>query len=113
MDNYVNTVSDNGGVHINSGIPNKAFYVTAYELNGNAWDKAGKIWYVALCDNLTSSATFQDAASVTYAVAGQLYGENSLEQKAVQKGWSEVGVNVGGASSDNPGCLTSIIKLFR
>lgn len=113
MDHYVNTVSDNGGVHINSGIPNRAFYVTAYELNGNAWDKAGKIWYVALCDNLTSSATFQDAASVTYAVAGQLYGENSLEQKAVQKGWSEVGINVGGASSDNPGCLNSILKLFR
>lgn len=113
MDHYVNTVSDNGGVHINSGIPNRAFYVTAYELNGNAWDKAGKIWYAALCDNLTSSATLQDAASVTYAVAGQLYGENSLEQKAVQKGWSEVGINVGGASSDNPGCLNSIIKLFR
>ncbi len=34
MKDYVNTVSDNGGVHINSGIPNHAFYVVATELGG-------------------------------------------------------------------------------
>src|SRR5678815_4747497 len=52
MKDYVNTISDNGGVHINSGIPNHAFYVVATELGGFAWEKAGKIWYVALKDKL-------------------------------------------------------------
>ncbi|HEY5730465.1 MAG TPA: M4 family metallopeptidase, partial [Anaerolineales bacterium] len=42
MKDYVKTVSDNGGVHINSGIPNRAFYVTAMELGGYAWEKAGQ-----------------------------------------------------------------------
>ena len=31
MDGYVRTTDDNGGVHINSGIPNRAFYLTAAE----------------------------------------------------------------------------------
>src|SRR4029079_5748218 len=52
MKNYVNTPSDNGGVHINSGIPNHAFYLTAVELGGYAWEKAGKIWYAALTERL-------------------------------------------------------------
>ena len=42
MDDFVNTAADNGGVHINSGIPNHAFYVTATTLGGKAWEKAGR-----------------------------------------------------------------------
>ena len=37
--------NDNGGVHINSGIPNRAFYLAATALGGNAWEKAGRMWY--------------------------------------------------------------------
>src|SRR4051794_10416314 len=40
--------NDNGGVHINSGIPNRAFYLAATALDAHAWDKAGPIWYGAL-----------------------------------------------------------------
>ena len=36
---------DSGGVHINSGIPNHAFFLVATALGGNAWEKAGRIWY--------------------------------------------------------------------
>ncbi len=50
MDKFVQTTQDNGGVHINSGIPNKAFHNVAMELGGNAWEKAGGIWYSALRD---------------------------------------------------------------
>lgn len=113
MSDYVSTAQDNGGVHINSGIPNRAFYVTAYELDGYAWEKAGKIWYVALKDRLTSTSSFQDAANLTYAIAGEQYGVNSLEQQAVKKGWSEVGIEITGEVSENPGCLASILKMFR
>ncbi|KYC38308.1 peptidase M4 [Scytonema hofmannii PCC 7110] len=83
---------DNGGVHINSGIPNHAFYLAATEIGGYAWEKAGKIWYVTLRDRLRSGANFKRAANVTVQVAGELYGQASKEQKAVQNAWQKVGV---------------------
>ena len=39
---------DYGGVHINSGIPNKAFYLTAVGIGGYAWEAPGHIWYASL-----------------------------------------------------------------
>ncbi len=102
MSAYVNTSSDNGGVHINSGIPNHAFYVTALNLGGNAWEKAGRIWYQTLRDRLTFNSNFQQAADATYSVAESLYGVGSLEQQAVRAGWAEVGIVVG--ATTNPGC---------
>jgi Zn-dependent metalloprotease len=113
MKDYVNTISDNGGVHINSGIPNHAFYVTAIELGGHAWEKAGQIWYVTLKDKLTTNSRFQDCANLTYQVAGDLYGAGGLEQQAVQKGWAAVGLTVGGTPSPEPGgCLAALLRLL-
>ncbi|MGB8702967.1 MAG: M4 family metallopeptidase [Thermosynechococcaceae cyanobacterium] len=83
---------DNGGVHINSGIPNHAFYLAATEIGGYAWDKTGKIWYLALRDRLRSRAGFKRAAHATLRAAGELYGENSHEQTAVRNAWQAVGV---------------------
>ncbi len=84
--------ADNGGVHINSGIPNYAFYLAAMEIGGYAWEKAGKIWYITLRDRLRSIANFKRAANTTIKVAGELYGEGSQEQKAVKNAWNKVGV---------------------
>jgi Zn-dependent metalloprotease len=92
MKNYVNTSSDNGGVHINSGIPNKAFYLTAIDLGGYAWEKAGRIWYVALTERLRERSNFLSVANITVEVAGDIYGKNSNEQKAVAKAWKAVGL---------------------
>lgn len=108
MDNYVKTVEDNGGVHINSGIPNHAFYVIATEIGGYAWEKAGLIWYKTLTEKLTARATFQDAADQTFEAAGELYGTGSLEQNAVKTGWAEVGITIGGNAPT--GCLTAIMR---
>ena len=116
MDNYVNTVSDNGGVHINSGIPNHAFYRIATELGGNAWEKAGQIWYVTLKDKLSSNSQFQDCANLTYQTAEELFGVGSLEQQAVKNGWAAVGITI----SDTPvpptdpggGCLESLLRFI-
>jgi Zn-dependent metalloprotease len=116
MQDYLNTTDDNGGVHINSGIPNHAFYVAATEIGGFAWNKAGLIWYKALTGQLTQTATFQQAANLTYAVAGQLYGQGSLEQIAVKTGWAAVGLTVDTSLPPTPppvtgkGCLTQIIS---
>lgn len=93
--NYKNLyrgTSDNGGVHINSGIPNRAFYLAATAIGGYAWEKAGKIWYITLRDVLRSRSNFKNAANATIAVAGNLYGQDSNEQKAVRSAWKQVGV---------------------
>lgn len=117
MQNYVNTTQDNGGVHINSGIPNHAFYVTAVEIGGNAWEKAGLIWYRTLREKLQARASFQDAADLTFAMAGLQYGTGSLEQQAVSKGWAEVGITVNSQPAPTPGsgdgCLAALTKLFQ
>jgi Zn-dependent metalloprotease len=92
MKGYVTTDEDNGGVHLNSGIPNRAFYELAIRLKGYAWEKAGQIWYKTLTEKLRPGSTFRDAMMMTVAVAGESYGINSLEQKAVREAWSEVGI---------------------
>jgi Zn-dependent metalloprotease len=94
MKDYVNTTSDNGGVHINSGIPNRAFYITAMELGGYVWEKAGYIWYITLTERLRESSNFQKAASLTIEVASSVYGKGSQEQKAVRNAWNLVGVKI-------------------
>jgi len=108
MDNYVKTVEDNGGVHINSGIPNHAFYVVAKEIGGYAWEKAGQIWYKTLTEKLADRSTFQEAADLTFEAAGELYGTGSLEQNAVKTGWAEVGISIGGNAPT--GCLTVLLR---
>src|SRR5438552_12538062 len=60
MKDYVDTQDDNGGVHINSGIPNHAFYLLARDLGGYAWEKAGVIWYDALTRRLRPRSDFGD-----------------------------------------------------
>lgn len=58
MKDYQKMTDDNGGVHINSGIPNHAFYLVAMELGGYAWEKAGRIWHVTLRDRLRPNTIF-------------------------------------------------------
>ena len=110
MDDYANVPYDNGGVHINSGIPNRAFYVAATEMGGYAWEKAGQIWYLTLRDKLTATSNFADAANLTYQTAGELYGSGSLEQQAVRLGWQTVGVMEGENGGD--GCPLALWKLL-
>ncbi len=114
---------DNGGVHINSGIPNRAFYIAAMEMGGYAWEKAGRIWYITLKDKLGAISEFKEAAAQTMKVAAELFGEGSLEQKAVRKGWSEVGVETQTSPPSPPtpppapqppaGCLGTPLETIR
>jgi Zn-dependent metalloprotease len=97
MDDYVNLpnseAGDNGGVHINSGIPNHAFFLVATKIGGKAWEGAGLIWYNALL-RLWAKAQFQDCADVTHETAGTLFGANSSQQQAVGDAWAEVGITI-------------------
>ena len=95
MKHYVQTYEDNGGVHINSGIPNHAFYLAAVAIGGKAWEKAGRIWYETLRDaRLKPSATFRTFARLTVVNAGQLFGQGGSEQQAVLQAWAAVGITV-------------------
>jgi Zn-dependent metalloprotease len=91
MDGYVTTASDNGGVHINSGIPNHAFYLVAVAFGGFARERAGRIWYETLRDpQLGADAQFSDFAAVTAATAARLFGAEA--ERTVTGAWDEVGV---------------------
>ena len=92
MRDYLNTNEDNGGVHINSGIPNYAFYLAAAAIGGNSWDKTGRIWYETLTKRLTPTSDFQAAADGTASAAGDLYGAGGPEHSAVITAWTKVGI---------------------
>ncbi|MCB5164809.1 M4 family metallopeptidase [Streptomyces bambusae] len=95
MDDYVRTGRDNGGVHINSGIPNHAFYLAATALGGHAWERAGQIWYDTLTGGeLDKKASFADFARLSVAAAVTRFGEGE-EQQALLKAWAQVGVPTG------------------
>ena len=90
MNNYVNTTSDNGGVHTNSGIPNKAAYLTISKLGV---DISQKIYYRALTVYLSPQSDFSDARAALLAAAADLYGTGSTQYNAVSSAWTQVGVN--------------------
>jgi Zn-dependent metalloprotease len=93
MDRYDPTSADNYGVHINSGIPNKAFYETAKAIGGNAWEAPGHIWYKSLRASVRDT-NFQQFANTTFLSAGELCGINSFQQRAVRSAWREVGIEI-------------------
>ena len=94
MDFYVNTTTDNGGVHINSGILNHAFYLYCQYMGGNAWDKPGQIWYHALQRLNNPNAGFHDWASQTMESAMELHGIGSMDAKLLRRAWKLVGIEV-------------------
>jgi len=102
MADYVYTSSDNGGVHTNSGIPNKAFYNIATAIG---LQKSQNIYYRALTQYLTSQSNFTDARNALLQAATDLYGANSAEYNAVADGYAAVGIGSpsgggGGGGSD-------------
>ena len=95
MAGYVRTAADNGGVHLNSGIPNRAFQLAATAIGGHAWERAGQIWYDVLTGGaLTATADFAAFAAATAGAALERYGDGP-EFRAVREAWIEVGVDVG------------------
>lgn len=82
--------SDNGGVHINSGIPNRAFVLAAKRLGGNAWDSTGRIWYETML-RLPKRCEFQECAELCVQM-GAAVGTDAAD--AVRAAWSDVGVAV-------------------
>ena len=98
MRDYVETTDDNGGVHINSGIPNHAFYLAATEIGGRAWEAAGLVWYDTLTSGrVPTDCDFETFAGLTVAAAENRYAAGSREAQAVRDAWAQVGVAAAGA----------------
>ena len=96
LDDYVDTTDDNGGVHINSGIPNRAFQLAAVAIGGSSAEGAGRIWYAALTGGQVGARSdFAGFAAATVAEAGE-------HADAVQEAWETVGVTAG-APTTGPG----------
>jgi len=88
MADYVQTTRDNGGVHLNSGIPNRAFFLAATAIGGNAWQGAGQVWYDTIRDaQLRPTTRFTGFARATVRAA-RVYGTH----EAVADAWAQVGV---------------------
>ena len=80
MKNYYTGAGDNHGVHTNSGIPNKAFYLVSMDIGT---DKAALIWYEGL-KNLWPTAQFADAVKVLVKAAQTLVKTNTVPKKSTQ-----------------------------
>ncbi|CCH77273.1 Metalloprotease [Nostocoides japonicum T1-X7] len=99
MSGYVDTSDDNGGVHTNSGIPNRAFALAATQVGGNAWETVGPVWYAVLTgDGIRADCDFATFADLTVAAAEKLRGSSSAEATAVRQAWQTVGVLSGDGS---------------
>jgi hypothetical protein len=104
---YVDTTDDNGGVHINSGIPNKAFHVIATTLGGHAWEVAGQVWVDTITGDISADCDFATFARLTVAAATARFGADSAVVTAVRTGWDAVGVATGAAAPSAPTGPTS------
>lgn len=85
--------ADNGGVHINSGIANKAFHLFATDIGK---DKAEEIYYYALTNYLVRSSQFIDCRAAIEQSASDLYGNGEVQ--AAQNAFSAVGIGSGGST---------------
>jgi thermolysin len=95
---------DSGGVHINSGIANHAYYLAieggTHRLGGVVRGVGGqnreqieKVFYRAFTSFLPPSATFAQARAATIQAARELYGVGGAPERAVTEAWTAVGVN--------------------
>ena len=97
--------ADNGGVHINSGISNHAFYlaieggtnrtsgITVQGVGGANREQIEKVFYRAFTQLMPANSTFSVARAATIQAARDLYGANSAAERAVTAAWTAVGVN--------------------
>lgn len=98
MNEKYNGGEDNGGVHINSGITNHAFYLFATNPSVGK-EKAEKVYYRALTQYLVKSSVFIDARAAVVQAAKDLYGNSSAEVTAAENAFAQVGIGTGGSSS--------------
>ena len=94
MSGYTNDPYDNGGVHLNSGIPNHVFYLAATAVGGYAWEKVGRVWYAAMCDKalVPYNAGFSRFKEATLNKSVTVFGEGSEVTRLIDEAWNNAGI---------------------
>lgn len=109
-DNYVETCSDCGGVHINSGIPNRAAFLISSNANVGL-TKAGRIYFRALTRYLSPNSGFRDLRFKLAQAAKDLYGCSTGEVLAIRNSFNSVGITPSWraqtACHNKTGCICS------
>jgi Zn-dependent metalloprotease len=82
---------DSGGVHWNSGIPNKAFTHAAVKIGGYAWVELGEVWYKTM-QQLSPNSGFNDLVRINLNIAQQKFGVADHRYQAIEHGWQLVGL---------------------
>ena len=97
--------ADNGGVHINSGIPNQVYYLaieggtnrtsglSVQGVGAGNREQIERVFYRTVTQLLPSNATFAVARTASIQAARDLFGANSAAERAVTQAWTAVGVN--------------------
>ncbi len=96
---------DNGGVHINSGIINHAYYLFAQNVGVN---DAEKIFYRALTTHLLKNSQFVDARLAVLDSAKELFGDNSTQMQKAAEAFDQVGITANTASTPPPASFPSV-----
>lgn len=82
---------DHQGVHVFSGVPNRAFVLASEALGGYCWEKAGKIWWTVLkTHRVSSTCSFVTFADATVDMARQIFDDGVA--KSIRDAWDAVGV---------------------
>ena len=117
MKDYIKTWGDNGGVHYNSGIPNKAFVDFAKGVGGNAWEAPGHIWFEAR-KNAGSNPSFASFAAHTIEAANKLGFADKVPK--LDAAWKGVGVipdinavDVLTPGAGRDGALSFLTRMFK
>lgn len=108
MSDYVRTTQDNGGVHTNSGIPNRAFYqlVQGLPSGGIGLTQARSIFYRALATKLNSRSNFLDLRMACVLSAEELYGVGSTQANKTKLAFDTVEIYDSTAVNLTPDNLT-------
>jgi len=94
---YLSASNDHGGVHTNSGIPNRALYLLSEGLTSEGLgssigrEKAGRLAWETMI-GLSNRSSFDDAANLMIGISEYIYGENSPEADATILAWKSVGL---------------------
>ncbi len=107
MKDYKKMSGDNGGVHYNSGIPNRAFALFATNVGGHAWEGPAQIWYAARAA-AGSNPSFAQFAHHTIEQAKKL-GYTS-EVAKLEKAWDDVGIKPSATALDTDTPVRPSIK---
>lgn len=107
---YIGSSNDGGGVHINSGIANNAFYLaieggvhrysrrTVAGVGPANREQIERVFYRAFTAMLSSTSSFYAARLATIQSARDLFGVGSSAERAVADAWDAVGVVTPGAA---------------